>query len=333
MPTNLTPEYRRVEAAYRKASDPTERLELLRQMLRVMPKHKGTEHLSGEIKSRIKQLTEEIASPRKARRGGPVHLVRPEGVAQIALLGPPNSGKSSLHARLCGSNATVGSYPFSTTEPLPGMLPFEDVHFQLVDLPPVAREHQLPWVANALRSADGSLLVVDLSADDCVDACAEVIELLGEWHIRLAADWRPREAEEPDPFGFALPTLLAVSKCDLLDDPESEVAAFFELLGAEFPWWAASAKTGERLDTLGGRLFAALEVVRVYTKTPGRPAANDRPVIVRRGETVRDVAWQLHRELGEGIRFARVWGSETFDGQQVSPDHQVADGDVVEIHA
>ncbi|MFQ5381014.1 MAG: GTPase, partial [Dehalococcoidia bacterium] len=323
MPTNLTPEYRRVEAAYRKARDPSERLDLLRQMLRVMPKHKGTDHLQAEIKSRIKQLSEEAAAPRKQRRGGPTHVVRPEGAAQIALVGPPNSGKSALHERLCGSHATVGPYPFSTTEPLPGMLPFEDVQIQLVDLPPVSREHPLPWLYNALQPADGCLLVVDLSADDCVDACRETIEALDGWRVRLTPEWGPTPPaestgdEEPDPFRLTLPALLLAAKADLLDEPAAEVEVFFELLGREFPWRAASVESGEGLDSLGGWLFKALGVVRAYTKTPGKPADMTRPVILRRGDTMRQVGRDLHKELGAGMRFARVWGSETFDGQQV----------------
>ena len=335
MPTNLTPEYRRVEAAYRKASDPAEKLTLLKQMLSVMPKHKGTDHLQAEVKSRIKELIEELRSPGKAKRSGPSHVLRPEGAAQIALIGPPNTGKSALHAELTGSHAMIGPYPFTTAEPLPGMLTFEDVHLQLVDLPPISREHPLPWIVNALQPADACLLVTDLATNDCIEACAEVIDVLHERRIRLAPQWsvaQPGEQAEIDPFALTLPTLVVVNKCDLLDDVAGEVAVFLELLGAEFPWLAVSVETGERLDEIGAWLFRALEIVRVYTKTPGKPADADKPFTVRRGETVRDVARQVHQELGERIRFARIWGSATFDGQQVGPEHPVTDRDVVEIH-
>jgi ribosome-interacting GTPase 1 len=335
VPTNLTPEYRKLEATFRKASDAVEKLSLLKQMLSVMPKHKGTDHLQAEIKSRIKQLSQEVSAPRKNKRSGPTYAVRPEGSAQIALVGAPNAGKSALHAKLCGSQATVGSYPFTTAEPLPGMLVFEDVHMQLVDLPPVSRDHLAPWIVNALQPADACFLVVDLAASNCVEACVEVIELLRDRRIRLTPDWRPfqdDEDDEIDPFGLRLPTLLIMNKCDLLDDVDSEVAVFFDLLGEEFPWIAVSVETEKGLDGIGGWIFSALEVVRVYTKTPGKPADADRPFTVRKGETVRDVARQVHKELGERVRFARVWGSNTFDGQQVGPDHRVTDRDVLEIH-
>ena len=139
MPANLTPEYKAAEAAFRKARDPRERLERLREMLRVIPKHKGTDHLQGDIKRRIKELSEELERPKKSgAHGGPPLVIQPEGAAQIALLGPPNTGKSSLHARLTGSGAQAAPYPFTTQYPEPGMMPYEDIRFQLVDLPAIS---------------------------------------------------------------------------------------------------------------------------------------------------------------------------------------------------
>src|SRR5438093_4976410 len=154
MPANLTPEYKAAEAAFRQARDPGERLEGLREMLRVIPKHKGTDHLQGDIKRRIKELSEELERPQKGgARGGPALVIHPEGAAQIALIGPPNVGKSSLHARLTGSGATVAPYPFTTQHPQAGMMPHEDVHFQLIDLPAIAPEHPVPWLAGTLQTA------------------------------------------------------------------------------------------------------------------------------------------------------------------------------------
>jgi ribosome-interacting GTPase 1 len=150
MPANLTPEYKAVEAAFRQARDPRERLERLREMLRAIPKHKGTDHLQGDIKRRIKELSEELERPQRGgARSGPALVIRPEGAAQMALIGPPNAGKSSLHARLIGSGAHAAPYPFTTQYPEPGMMPHENISFQLVDLPAVsarapgsvAREH------------------------------------------------------------------------------------------------------------------------------------------------------------------------------------------------
>jgi ribosome-interacting GTPase 1 len=156
MPANLSPEYKKAEAEFKQAREPRERLRCLREMLRTIPKHKGTEHLQADIKTRIKQLTEELAGPRKGgARTGPIHAIRPEGAAQVALIGPPNAGKSTLHARLTGSHAEIAPYPYTTKTPLPGMLPCWDIHFQLVDLPPVSADFMESWYTTWRPSATG----------------------------------------------------------------------------------------------------------------------------------------------------------------------------------
>ena len=339
MPTNTTPEYKKAEEAYRKAREPRERLDCLREMFRTIPKHKGTEHLQDDIKTRIKQLSEELSGPKKGgKRTGPSHVVRSEGAAQLALLGPPNAGKSSLHARLTGSRTDIGPYPFTTHLPVPGMFPHDDVHFQLVDLPPITVDYMESWFVNALQPADGALLVVDVSDPDCLEQVPAVIEQLAEKKIFLTASWpgldtnREAEADETDDvFRIDLPTLLIANKSDLDPDPE-EVKVLEELLGLRFPALTMSAETGDGLDELGPFLFRALEIVRVYTKTPGKPADDNKPFTVRRGGTVHDVARLVHKDIARNLKFARVWGTEVFDGQQVGPDHLVADGDVVELH-
>jgi ribosome-interacting GTPase 1 len=304
-------------------------------MLRAIPKHKGTEHLQGEIKAKIKELTEELAGPKKGgARTGPVTAIKPEGGGQIALLGPPNSGKSALHARLTGSHAAVADYPFTTQHPLPGMMPVHDVAIQLVDLPPIAVEHPVPWIGNALQPADGCLLVVDLSQPGCVERIIALHELLGERRVELSPIW-PTDVDttsESDIFITTVPTLLVASKADLLPEPREELAVLEELAGVAYPYLAVSADTGQGLDELGGWLFDRLGVVRIYTKIPGREPDMSRPYTVWPGATVQDVAVLVHKDIAAGLKFARVWGTADFDAQQVGRDHPVQDGDVLELH-
>ncbi len=342
MPANLSPEYRKAEEAYRKAREPKERLDCLKEMLRTIPKHKGTDHLQADIKSRIKDLTEELAGPKKgAKRKGPTHTVRPEGAAQVALLGRPNSGKSALHARLTGSRTEVGPYPLTTREPIPGMLPVDDINIQLIDLPPIAADYMEPWIVNALQPADAALLIIDLSDPDCVDHVLNIQRRLAEKKIYLRENWPALDGEQEaesgpgeddeDPFRIELPTLLIANKSDLDPDPD-EVAVLEELLGVRFPALACSATTGAGCEEIGPLLFRGLEIVRIYTKTPGKPFVKDKPFTVRRGQTILDVARLVHKDIASGLRYARVWGLNVYDGQQVGPEHLVDDEDVVELH-
>jgi hypothetical protein len=340
MPANLSPEYKDAQEKFRKARDPQEKLELLREMLRTIPKHKGTEHLQAEIKTRVKELTDELGGPKKgAVRGGPDLTVRHEGAAQVALVGPPNSGKSCLHARLTGSHAVVGPYPFSTKYPLPGMLLHEDVQFQVVDLPPVAEDYFEPWMSGTLHNTDAVALVVDLSDPACVDQLDAIERRLAEKKVdlvpRLDAS-PPSEGEDDaalDPFRARLPAVLLANKADLFADPEAELAVFREIAPDPFDSLAVSAETGAGLAAIGPALFSLLGIARVYSKVPGHPPDMGRPFTLRGGGTVRDVAQQVHRGMAAELKFARVWGrSAEFEGQQVSAAHVVQDRDVVELH-
>ncbi len=348
MPTNVTAEYKKAEQAFRQAREPRERLVCLKEMLRTIPKHKGTEHLQADIKTRIKQLTDELSGSKKSgSRTAAQFSVRPEGAAQVCLIGPPNSGKSSLHARLTGSHTTIASYAYTTKLPVPGMLPFEDTHFQWVALPPASADYLEAWFVNALQPADAALLVIDLSDPGCIDHVLEVCKILARKGIILEEQWpgfkdednrvsaknRPTDDAEQveNPFRICLPTAILGNKSDLDPEPD-ELNVLEDLLGIRFPALATSAQTGFGLGALGALLFEGLEIVRVYTKAPGQAADQGRPFTVRRGDTIRDVARLVHKDFSDSLKFARVWGSGQFDGQHVGSDHPVADGDLVELH-
>jgi hypothetical protein len=314
-------------------------------MLSVIPKHKGTDHLQADLKHRIKELDEELEGPKKGgARSSPALVVRPEGAAQLALVGPPNSGKSLLHARLTGSAAKSGPYPYTTQYPEPGMYRWEDVLFQVVDLPAIAAEHPLPWLGSTLQSADAALLVIDLSDPDCLQHVESVQAALRERKVSLVTEWPAGEPaagiapmqtlDEADVFTVRLPTLLVANKADRLDHADTDLEALAELEEPHFPALLVSAETGQGLADLGAWLWRSLGLVRVYTKTPGKPALHDRPFTLRHGEqTVADVARLVHRDMAKTLKYARVWGrSVVAEGQHVGREHVLADRDVVELH-
>jgi hypothetical protein len=301
-------------------------------MLRTIPKHKGTEHLQADIKKRIKELNEELAGPKKGgTRGGPPTSVHPEGAGQICLLGPPNSGKSTLHHTLTGSGAAVGPYDFTTQYPQPGMLVVEDVGIQLVDLPPISSAHPVPWIANALQPAEGALLVVDLSHPGCVADVEDLVQTLAERRVRLIGEW-PRGAgvaeDSDDPFVKVMPTLLVAPKADKIENVDEELAILEELLGLNLPTLRVSL-TRSDMEHLGRWLFDALGVVRVYTESASRK--DDRPYTIRRGQTVIDVAGQVHKDFAANFKYARLIRPGEPD-RQVGREYELSDGDRIEIH-
>jgi ribosome-interacting GTPase 1 len=326
MPANLTPEYKRAEERFRAASTPQEKLQALEEMLRVIPKHKGTDGLQADLKARIAKLKKQPAS--KAGTSSFTHMVPREGAGQVVLVGPPNTGKSALVATLTHARPEVADYPFTTRDAAPGMMPFENISIQLVDLPPLSTQHVEPWVFDIVRAADLCWIVVD--GRWAVEGFEEVVSVLGNRAIGVR------------PAGEALavrggervvrPALLVVTGVDRAD-VASSLDVIDELLEHRWPVLAVSTVTRAGLDVLPRRTFEALGVIRVRTKIPGKPLDDTTaPFTLPHGATVEDLATRIHKDLQAAMTFARVWGAGVFDGQTVHRTHVLSDGDIVEIH-
>ncbi|MEZ6072179.1 MAG: GTPase [Pirellulales bacterium] len=249
------------------------------------------------------------------------------------LLGGPNAGKSALLAALTHAHPEVAPYPFTTRQPAPGMMPYEDVFVQLIDTPPITPDFFEPAMHGLIRGADLALLVVDLGSDDGIEQCQDVLNRLGETKTRLA---RTSHLDENDVGISYTATLLVLNKIDA-DGAAERLELLHELVGddlpAELPEHVVSAEQTTGLEELRRAIYTALDVVRVYTKTPNQKASDhDRPYTVRRGGTVHDVAELIHNDLAAKLKFARIWGSAVHDGTVVKADHVVADGDIVELH-
>jgi uncharacterized protein len=330
MPANLTAPYKAAEATYRAAVTREEKLAALEEMLRQIPKHKGTEKLQADIRSRIAKLKKE---PTKKSGGrGLSHRIPAEGAGQVVLVGLPNAGKSALVATLTAADPVVADYPMSTRDATPGMMPFRDVAFQLVDLPPLCDEHVEPWVYDLVRGGDLAWLVV--SIEEPLEGLEAVERLLAGKAIRLLPD---PDADDPEtgerrPGWTYLPAILVVTGMDR-PGARDDLAALDELVSLPWPRAAVSTVTGEGMASLGERTFDALRILRVYTKEPGHEPDLERPFTLPIGATVADLARAIHSDLAEGLESARVWGPSAFDGQRVHRDHPLADGDVVELRS
>jgi ribosome-interacting GTPase 1 len=331
MPANLTAQYKGAEERYRRAASHEEKLDALREMLALLPKHKGTEKLQADLRKRLSKLEDESAHAARSGHHGPdVGHVKREGAGQWALLGPPNAGKSSLLRALTHAHPEVAEYPFTTRVPQPGMMPFEDVQVQLVDTPAVAAGHTEGWLPNLAHDADGLLLVLDPTADDVEEAWRALGELLERARVWPRVRPLPKDAS---PLLAPRPVLVALNKRDA--DPDGTFAALaLESVGPDLPSFRVSATTGEGLDSLRQPLFRELRRIRVHTKEPGHKPDLGKPFVLPEGATVADLAGLVHQDLAARLKFARIWGRHArFDGQQVDRHHALADGDVVELHA
>jgi ribosome-interacting GTPase 1 len=281
----------------------------------------------GELRRRLSKLRAEQAK-RPATRAGTVYRVDREGAGQVALVGPPNSGKSALVAALTHAAPEVAPYPFTTREPTPGMMAFEDIQFQVVDLPAVSEEHVEPWVFDLVRHAD--FVWVVLRAAEALEGLEEVNRLLEARNI----DIYPYQASAAPPGPIGRVSKRALLVMTGLDEPGAaeSVEVVDELLERRWPIAAVSVTAGTGLEALKRRTFDAFGIIRVYTKQPGKPADRGAPFTLPRGSTVGDLALRIHKDILGSMKFARVWGSSAFDGQSVQKDHVLAEGDVVEIH-
>ena len=333
MPANLSPEYFAAEQRFKSAKKIPEKIEALEQMLSTIPKHKGTEKMQADLKRRLSKLRGEAQKKGGTARTLPIYHVEREGAGQVALVGAPNVGKSLLMRRLTHAQPEVAEYPFTTRLPTPGMMPFENVQFQLVDLPPVSDQFMESWVPTLVRQADAAVLVVDLSADDLLEEVETTRLLLEKHKIRLGA-WTP----DALPPGLAVKrTLLVGNKLDL-PGAEENLAALRELLsessaaGWAAPMLATSAETSAGLETFKRAVFDLLKVIRIFTKAPGKKPDLAAPYVLKRGSTVREAATHVHKDFAAQLKFARLWGHAKSDGQMVQRDYVLADGDILELH-
>jgi hypothetical protein len=284
----------------------TERIRELRAILADLPGYRSGPY--ADIRKWVEGQIDETRTRKRVVHRDSI-AVRREGAAQIAFVGPPNAGKSSLLQALSEIQIKTGDYAFTTTRPVPALTRVGGVPVQLVEIPGLIEG------AGEGRGGGRSLLGVLRGADAilfCHDATAPL-------------DALTTVMDEVHAAGIAAPAALAVTKVDELG-PEA-----LEPVRAAFPDLAVvpvSVLDDDSLDRLREVLFGLTGLVRVYLRDDEDPVALRPPV------TVRDVADSIHHELGERCEGARLWGpSARFPGQRVGRGHVLADGDTVEIVA
>lgn len=329
MPANLTPQYQKVELEYRRAQTAQEQVDCLEQMLQLVPKHKGTEKIQADLKTRLKEARAELQVEKSsAKKPGKTYRFPRQGAGQVVIVGGPNAGKSRVLKELTSANPEVAPYPFTTREPLPGMMDWEDVRLQLIDTPPITDSLFEVYMPNIVRCTDACVLCFDGSSDDAPEQTATVIKQFADRKTLLATE---SGFVEDDFSQVRVRTLLAVTRGG---DPDAAIRLGFlqELIAIPFETMMVELDNPDEVAALRTRIFGLLGVMRVYTKAPGKPADYKAPYTLPIGSTVADLASKIHRDLGDQVKFAKIWGGAAFDGQSVGKDHQLAERDLVEIH-
>ena len=331
MAANLTPQYLKAEENYRRAATPEEELKWLQIMFAEIPKHKASEKMQMMLKTKISDVRKEIEVSRtSAKKGGAKSVKIPrQGAGTAVILGGPNSGKSQLLTSFTKARPEVAPYPFTTHQPSPGMMPWNDVAVQLVDTPPITPEFFEPYMFGFIRAADLVLLMVDCGDDDGIGQCDDVLKRLAGTKTRLARE----SALDEDDVGLSFTkTFLLFNKIDL-PDAEDRIELFHELCPTECEEFRISATEMTGMEPLRDAIYRSMNVLRVYTKSPTKKEADlDKPFTVRQGDTVLDLAGQIHKDYVERFSNARVWGSAVHDGTVVKGDYVIREGDIVEIH-
>jgi len=327
LPANLPPTYFEAEKRYREAKTPAEGIAALEEMLAIMPKHKGTDKLKADLRRRISKLKSKQQQKKKLGRRDRSYTIEREGVGQVVLLGTPNVGKSALVAALTNADPPVADFPHSTWKPTPGMMYFENVQIQLIDMPPVSKEHTEPWLLDIARRADIILVVVDVQTDP-MQQLEETVSFLKD--NRIAPLGMADLYGVTDRWTFV--SFLVVANRSDDQSTEENFEIFKSLVEDDWSLIPVSAKTGTNFDLLRQTLFTNLEIIRVYTKVPGKEPDRKAPFVLKKGSRLEDLASKIHKDFLEKLKYAKVWGKDVYDGQMVQRDHVLQDGDVVELH-
>ncbi|MFW9991601.1 MAG: GTPase [Candidatus Odinarchaeota archaeon] len=283
---------------------------------------KKLERKIGHFKLLIQELEHRIAQigakpKQKSRQYDPFHVPR-SGDGRIALFGVSNAGKSSLMNAITNTDVKTGNFLHTTRTALAGTCEYENLKIQIVDLP--GHLYKEDWdvtkqIVRVARTSDAILLVIDLS-EDVKEQYNFLMEQLEDAKIVVN--------------GKSIHKLGVIATKGDLPGSKENFKQLKELTAV--PVYPISIKNAESFENLKKNLFEVLEIIRVYTKPPGKKVNHSQPFVCPRGTTVGELAGNIHKDFLKLFRYAKVWGSSVdFSGQQVGLDHELNDSDVVEL--
>lgn len=326
MPANLPPQYFSAEERFRKSKTPEDKVDALEEMLAIMPKHKGTDKLKAMLRERISKLKDQAQKKKGAARQKTAYDIEKEGAAQIVVIGPPNTGKSSLVKLITNASPEVADFPHTTHKPTPGMAQYENIQLQLIDTPPLTKDYTEPGLTDLIRRADIVVILLDLSADP-MQQFEDTFLILHSFRIYSQTCNIPEDLIKPPKIKKIF---IVVNKMDKTEDKE-DLDIFLELSGIKLPCMGVSIRTCRNIMIFLDKLYELSGIIRVYTKPPGREADKSAPFVIPAGSTMDDLAGKVHNDFVNKLKYARAWGKLVRDGQMIHRDYILQEGDIVEF--
>ncbi len=390
MVTNLPAEAKAKWIKVMEAKTPEEKIKALEEFLAAVPKHKGTEKLIRQVRKRIAELRREIELRESVRRAAAARrkmFIEKDGDVQLAVIGQPNSGKTSFVNALTGASYEVSNVPFTTDELQPAMLIWNNVYIQLIDTPPIIPGTAQgrgagPILISTVRNADGVVIVIDLTRDPVkqvrgiiselrearilvekpkalvrierttfggIQVIGELVgctvedvkKLLNEYRIYNARVkiYGKATLEDVESAIFEettyKPAIFVGMKADAA--PKDRIEAFIEEVKSKYPYFIVSSNSvsEEFKGRFAETVLKTLDLIRVYTKSPYKEKPADKPLVVKKGTTVAEIARMIHSSLYENFKYAKVIRFVNGVKKQfrVGKSFVPEDGDIIEIHA
>ncbi len=293
--TNQSPFYKQAEQKFLSAQTDEERLIYLQEMIKECPKHKSSENMLANLKTRNKKLSEKIKKKSKKTKKQGIK----KADMQAIIIGMPNAGKSSIFQILTNQETKTSPNPFATTEPKLGTLNYEDVKIQIIDMPPFPNHDP-----SLINSTDTLLFVIDN-----IEQINQSEQFLKKSNAKL---------------------IIIFNKSDLLNENEKrKISSSLQTKKQNFI--PLSAKTKENLEELKQKIFESFPIIRIYTKEP-RKQTTKIPMILKQNSSVQDIAEKILKGLSQKIKKIKIWGpSSKFPGQTVGLEHILKDKDTVEF--
>jgi small GTP-binding protein len=293
MPVNAGVDYLVAEKRYSEARTTEEKIKALEEMIRTSPKHKGAQNLLAELRRRLAKLKKEaIIEKRKSKKSG--FRIRKEGSAQICIIGLTNSGKSTLLNSLTNAHAKVAEYSYTTKEPNVGMMFYNDLQFQIIEMPSTFDSKFL----SLLHSCDMILMLLD-STQNSDNQKEQLMNILKENKVD------------------AKNMIFVKNKCKTCRPDRVMICI--------------DVQSGLGIDGLKEKIWKSLDLIKVYTKSPGKSKAIP-AIAMKKNSTVEDFTKEIHRDFTKTFKFAKIFNSTKFSGKRVGLVYKLQDNDTVEIH-